>query len=87
MSPTLAAKVERLRSLEHYCYQIAHYLLGNDADAEHASIGALLELSGDPELLCCGEQDLRKLARTAAIRHACRLSAARSEAGKRTPVH
>ncbi|NBD22807.1 hypothetical protein [Paenibacillus glycinis] len=56
-----------LRSVEHYCYQIAYYLLGNERDAAEASKLALLSLSVNPRFADAGTDERRRLAKSASI--------------------
>jgi len=65
-------KFELLRTVEQLCYQVAHYLLGNERDAVAASQEALIELYRMPIFEAAAESDRQKLARAAATRHALR---------------
>jgi len=65
-------KFELLRTVEQLCYQVAHYLLGNERDAIAASQEALIELYRMPIFETAAEPDRQKLARTVATRHALR---------------
>lgn len=72
MSAILDKKIELLRPLEQLCYQVAHYLLGNDKDAAAASENALIELFRSPDFTGGSEEDRKRLAKEAAIRCALR---------------
>lgn len=41
----LEHKLQRLRGLEHYAYQVAHFILQDEALAAEAAKAALLEIS------------------------------------------
>lgn len=73
--------IEQLRPVEHLCYQVAHYLLGNDIEAAAASEDALIELYRSPLFACGTDEERRELAKQAAIR--CALQ----RAGKRQQIH
>lgn len=64
-----------LRSVEHYCYQIAFYVLDNASDAAAANEQALLSLAGDPRFASAGADERRGMAKKAAV--ACAMLRAR----------
>ncbi|MBO7743871.1 hypothetical protein I8J29_06670 [Paenibacillus sp. MWE-103] len=70
--------VSLLRGVEHYCFQVAYYLLGNDLDAAEAGKRALLALARDRRFLDGGEDERKRLAKSAAI--ACAMKRAGAEA-------
>ncbi|MBW7456695.1 hypothetical protein ACFOLF_06575 [Paenibacillus sepulcri] len=72
MIPTADLKIELLRPVEQLCYQVAHYLLGNDYDAAEASKEALIELYQMPQFVVSSEDERQRLAKAAAIRNALR---------------
>lgn len=81
MNATAEYRIEQLRPVEHLCYQVAHYLLGDDAEAAAASEEALIELYRSPQFASSSDEDRRELAKQAAIR--CALQ----RAGKRLQYH
>ncbi|MCQ6558275.1 hypothetical protein [Paenibacillus mendelii] len=70
MNAVASHKFELLRAVEQLCYQVAHYLLGNERDAAAASEDALLELYQMPSFVSGSEEDRRRLAKAAAMRFA-----------------
>ncbi|QYR20095.1 hypothetical protein KZ483_19840 [Paenibacillus sp. sptzw28] len=66
--------IELLRPVEQLCYQVAHYLLGNDRDAAAASEEALIELYLTPMFVRGSEEERRQLAKAAAMRTALKLA-------------
>ncbi|WP_169090356.1 hypothetical protein [Paenibacillus sp. PL91] len=72
-------KLQRLRGLEQFAYQVAHFILQDEVLAAEAAKAALLELSRMEKPLAGSEEDLRshakkvtmnasiKIARTASI--------------------
>jgi hypothetical protein len=66
--------LELLRPVEQLCYQVAHYLLGNDRDASAASEEALIELYLTPMFALGSEEERQRLAKAAAIRTALKLA-------------
>jgi hypothetical protein len=64
-----------LRGVEHYCYQVAHYLLGDDDDAAAACENALLALACDAKFFAAEHEERRGLAKKAAV--ACAMKRAR----------
>ncbi|UVI32186.1 hypothetical protein [Paenibacillus spongiae] len=79
MNAVASKKIELLRAVEQICYQVAHYLLGNDRDAAAASEDALLELYRTPLFETGSETDRQRLAKAAAMR--CAMQRAGSLAG------
>ncbi|GGD71095.1 hypothetical protein [Paenibacillus nasutitermitis] len=71
-------KIELLRPVELLCYQVAHYVLGNDYDAAEASKEALIELYQMPQFVICSEDERQSLAKAAAVRNALRHAGQRS---------
>jgi hypothetical protein len=63
-------KIDLLRPVEQLCYQVAHYLLGNERDAAAASEDALIELFLTPAFAEGSEEEQKRLAKQAAIRSA-----------------
>jgi len=78
MITTADYKIELLRPVEQLCYQVAHYLLGNDYDAAEASKEALIELYQMPQFVICSEDERQSLAKAAAIRNALRHAGGRT---------
>ncbi|MBM7565697.1 hypothetical protein [Paenibacillus sacheonensis] len=72
-----------LQSVEHYCYQVAYYVLGNESDAAAASEGALLALACDSAFTIAAAADRRALAKKAAV--ACAMKRARERCASDTP--
>lgn len=63
-------KIDLLRPVEQLCYQVAHYLLGNERNAAAASEDALIELFLTPAFAGGSEEEQKRLAKQAAIRSA-----------------
>ncbi|MFD0715128.1 hypothetical protein [Paenibacillus sp. GCM10027626] len=85
MNAVCLKKSELLRTVEQLCYQVAHYLLGNENDAAVASKEALVELYAMPIFESGTDADRKQLAQAAATRHAlqrARLTAMRSATQK-----
>jgi len=70
MNAVASHKFELLRAVEQLCYQVAHYLLGNEHEAAAASEDALLELYRTPLFESGSEEDRLRLAKAAAMRFA-----------------
>lgn len=64
-----------LRGIEHYCYQVAHYLLETEPDAAEASKSALLQLSRDPLFTRADNAARMNMAKSATI--GCAMQVAR----------
>ncbi|WP_274651864.1 hypothetical protein [Paenibacillus humicola] len=79
MNALAETKIEQLRPIEQLCYQIAHYLLGDDIAAAAASEDALIELYRSPQFFEAPEQERRLLARKAVMRHAIRKACGRRQ--------
>ncbi len=67
---TFRQKVIRLRSLEHYAYQIAYFVLQSDKPAERAVQKALLEISKRENLLHGKTEELLEMVKKEVIRAA-----------------
>lgn len=72
-------KIDLLRPVEQLCYQVAHYLLGNDRDAAAASEDALIELFLTPAFASGSEEEQKRLAKKAAIRSALKRASSHSQ--------
>ncbi|HTG68640.1 MAG TPA: hypothetical protein VL921_05220 [Candidatus Udaeobacter sp.] len=55
----LEQKLQRLRGLEHYTYQVAHFILQDEALAAEAAKAALLEISRADNPLEASAEELR----------------------------
>ncbi|MGM0885110.1 MAG: hypothetical protein ACQEXQ_29215 [Bacillota bacterium] len=55
----LEHKLQRLRGLEHYAYQVAHFILQDEVLAAEAAKAALLEISHAGQQLEGSEEELR----------------------------
>lgn len=58
-SALLNQRVQRLRRLEHYAYQVAHFILQDEALAAEAAKAALLEISRADNQLEGSAEELR----------------------------
>ncbi|QHW30387.1 hypothetical protein GZH47_05700 [Paenibacillus rhizovicinus] len=76
-----------LRNEEQYCYQVAHYVLGNDSDAAAASEQALLALARDPQFMTAAAEERRSMAKKASIACAMRRAGERCAADKQKELH
>jgi len=56
----VAGRMEKLRSYEEYCYQVAYYLLGEEEEAILAAKSTLLELGQDGGFWRASEDDRQK---------------------------
>ncbi|MBW7473659.1 hypothetical protein K0T92_02740 [Paenibacillus oenotherae] len=79
MNATADYIIEQLRPFEQLCYQVAHYLLGNDRDAAAASEDALVDLYQSPLFVGGSEEERRALAKQTAIRFALQRAARRPQ--------
>ncbi|CAM4326716.1 hypothetical protein PAEN110709_08560 [Paenibacillus endophyticus] len=61
-------RLQKLRALEPYAYQVAHYLLQDDAAAAEASQTALLEISQQDSFQTETPEQLRSLMKKLVIR-------------------
>lgn len=61
-------RLQKLRALEPYAYQVAHYLLQDDAAAAAASQSALLEISQQEAFLIETPEQLRSRMKKLVIR-------------------
>ncbi|MCA0754283.1 hypothetical protein KP806_04430 [Paenibacillus sp. N4] len=66
--------LQRLRELELYAYQVAHFLLKNDRLAEEAAKAALLEISRTDKLAETPAEELRLRMRKQTIRASLHLA-------------
>jgi len=70
-------KLEQLRGVEHYAYQVAHYILQDEYLAEEAAKAALLEISTTSWLMEEAPKELRchvkKMTISASLKVAARL--------------
>jgi hypothetical protein len=64
----LDRKLQRLRGLEHYAYQVAHFILQDEVQAEEAAKAALLEISHVDKQLEGSAEELRILTKKLTIR-------------------
>jgi hypothetical protein len=70
MNALAESKIKQLRPIEHLCFRVAHYLLGDESEAAAAGKEALIELFQSPHFYEGTEEEKRLLAKKAAIRQA-----------------
>ncbi|WP_372660960.1 hypothetical protein [Cohnella sp.] len=63
------ARIETLRRLEDFCYQVAHYILCDDGLAAEAAKRALLEAGRTPAFLAGAAEAQRELMKRFAVKH------------------
>ncbi|MFC5651694.1 hypothetical protein ACFPYJ_21765 [Paenibacillus solisilvae] len=80
MNAVTDPRIDLLRAFEEHCFQVAHYLLGNEKDAAAASENALIELFRSHAFAGGSEEERKRLAKEAAIRSALKQAGRRQSA-------
>jgi hypothetical protein len=79
-------KLQQLRGLEHYAYQVAHFILQNECLALEAAKAALIELSRMGAQFMGSEEELRGLAKKVTINASIQIARTASIASQKAAL-